>query len=193
MLEVLPLANGHVLHACWLPDRLKPDELQLWQLWALRPQRPSFIRIHGRYVAMPRWQQVYGADYHFTGSMHPALPVPAEFHSYLDWGRAEIEPRLNGVVVNWYDAALGHYIGKHRDSTRRMCLGAPIVMISMGAPRTLRMRPWRGRGTWDFPTSHGRVYVLPYETNLAWTHEVPLFASDEGERISITLRAFEPV
>ena len=36
----------------------------------------------------------------------------------------------------------------------------------------------------------GGVFVMPYATNLAWTHEVPHFARDRGRRVSVTLRAF---
>ena len=41
----------------------------------------------------------------------------------------------------------------------------------------------------DLEAAHGTVFVMPYETNLAWTHEVPCFARDEGRRVSVTLRA----
>jgi hypothetical protein len=34
------------------------------------------------------------------------------------------------------------------------------------------------------------VFVLPYDTNQAWTHEVPHSAPIGGRRISVTLRAF---
>ncbi len=109
------------------------------------------------------------------------------------WACEKIDARLNGILVNWYDATLGHYIGKHRDSTANMISGAPIVTISFGESRIFRLRPWRGIGYQDFPTSSGSVFIMPYDTNLSWTHEVPSSAKNRGRRISITLRAFEAV
>jgi hypothetical protein len=32
---------------------------------------------------------------------------------------------------------------------------------------------------------------MPYDTNLAWKHQVPKAAKRLGRRISVTLRAFE--
>lgn len=99
---------------------------------------------------------------------------------------------FNGILLNWYDGALGHYSGKHRDSWANMIDGAPIVTISLGDERVFRLRPWRSAGTpIDFAAVSGAVFIMPYETNLAWTHEVPKSARHTGRRISVTLRAFK--
>lgn len=185
------LDDEHVLFVGELPAELVPDEEGFERLWEMHPNEYQEIHLHGRQVRTPRWMRAYGADYHFSGQVSEAAPVPEEFEPIHDWVRATVDPRLNGFLVIWYDAALGHYIGKHRDSTRNMIEGAPIITISLGAERVFRMRPWKGSGFRDFPTTPGRVFVMPYDTNLAWTHEVPKRASDEGRRISLTLRAFE--
>ena len=59
----------------------------------------------------------------------------------LEWSRSEIHDGLNGVLLNWYDGTLGHYIGKHRDSTTNMVSGTPIVTVSLGEARVFRLRP----------------------------------------------------
>lgn len=102
-----------------------------------------------------------------------------------------VDERLNGMLLNWYDGSLGHYIGKHRDSTKKLVHGVPIVTISFGEQRTFRLRPWKKKGTRDFAARCGSVFVMPFETNLAWTHEVPRSAKCQSRRISVTLRAFE--
>jgi alkylated DNA repair dioxygenase AlkB len=109
---------------------------------------------------------------------------------FLSWAREAVDARLNGLLFNWYDAERAHYIGKHRDSTKNMIEGAPIVTISLGASRLFRLRPWRKPGIVDLEADHGAVIVIPYATNLEWTHEVPHRAADHGRRISITLRGF---
>jgi alkylated DNA repair dioxygenase AlkB len=174
-----------------LPDSLIPDPGTFERWWDLHPEAFHEIQMHGRKVMTPRWQQAYGADYRYTGSTNRALPVPDALAPLHAWLLAEIDPRLNGLLLNWYDAARGHYIGKHRDSTINMVEGAPIVTLSFGAPRVFRIRKWKGFDQHDIPTGHGTMIVMPYATNLAWTHEVPHSAKTTGRRISITARAFE--
>lgn len=167
------------------------SESALVELWQEHPSEFRMITMHGRPVETPRWQQAYGVDYHYSGQTNTALPVPSALMPMVGYVQAEIDERLNGILLNWYDATLGHYIGKHRDSTKNMVAGAPIVTVSLGATRTFRLRPWRGAGFTDFSAHDGAVFVMPYATNLAYTHEVPHFARDCGRRISVTFRAFE--
>lgn len=105
--------------------------------------------------------------------------------------RAQVDRRLNGLLVNWYDASLGHYIGQHRDKTRTLVKGTPIVTASFGDPRVFRLRPYR-RDTdgHDLLMTPGTVILIPWETNETWTHGVPK-PSGQGRRVSITIRAFQ--
>src|SRR5207247_7035590 len=95
----------------------------------------------------------------------------------------------NCILVNWYDSILLHYIGRHRDSIENVVPSTPIVTISFGEERMFRLRPWRGRGHVDFPAVNGVVFIMPFETNLNWTHELPRSKRRRGRRISVTLRA----
>lgn len=175
-----------------LPAELAPSAAERAELWNAHPAERHTIQMHGRAVQTPRWQQAFGADYFYTGRVNQALPLSPLLRRLLEWTRAAIDPRLNGVLVNWYDAAFKHYIGPHRDSTESMVDGAPIVTISLGEPRTFRLRRWRRKDVppCDFIAADGAMFILPFETNRAFTHEVPHFARDRGRRISITLRAF---
>jgi alkylated DNA repair dioxygenase AlkB len=189
--ETVALDARNALEVGRLPDELSERYREIFpEVWSLHPETFHTITIHGKPVPTPRWQQAYGADYHYTGTTNRALPVPALLEPLHAWAR-EIDRRLNGVLLNWYEPEREHYIGKHRDSTVSMIEGAPIVTVSLGGARTFRLRPWRGEGKRDFRADHGTVFVMPYATNLAWTHEVPHFARDSGRRISVTLRAFK--
>ena len=161
-------------------------------LWALHPEKYLEIFVHGRWVDSPRWQQSYGRDYAYSGQLSLEHPLPESLEPFLCWGQERIDARLDGVLLNWYDGKLGHSIGKHRDSRQGLIPGSPIVTISLGEERTFRLRRYgrKGDGFRDFPARQGRVFVMPYETNLAWTHEVPSFKRWTERRISITLRAF---
>jgi alkylated DNA repair dioxygenase AlkB len=167
------------------------NQAELNNLWDIHPCDAHEIKMYGRFVKAPRWQQVYGVDYHYTGRVNKALPIPSLLEPLGQWSKEKINNHLNGMVVNWYDGKLGHYMGKHRDSTTNMLSGAPIVVISFGEERIFRLRPWKGEGYKDFVTKHRCVFVIPYETNQAWTHEVPFSKKYQGQRISLTLRAFD--
>lgn len=184
------LEDGHAFYEGRLPEKLVIAGEAFEELWGMHPEEYQRIRIHGRWVRTPRWQQAYGADYHYTGQVNRALPVPPLVQPLLDWAREVVDGRLNGVLLNWYDGGLGHYMGKHRDSTVHMLPDAPIVTISLGAERTFRLRPWKGSGRLDFAAPPGAVFVMPYDTNLAWTHEVPKSANCRGRRISVSIRGF---
>jgi alkylated DNA repair dioxygenase AlkB len=174
-----------------LPTKLRPDATQFEALWALHPRAFHTIMTHGRLVPTPRWQQAYGADYRYAGNTNPGLPVIPPMEPFLNWARHAIEPRLNGLLFNWYDGRLGHYIGAHRDSTAGVVVGTPIVTISLGEARVFRLRPYKGKGFIDIPVADSMVLVIPWEVNARFTHEVPASRHAKGRRISITLRAFE--
>ena len=174
-----------------LPDHLRLSAPGFEELWDLHPDDYHEIKMHGRLVKTPRWQQAYGADYHYTGRVNKALAVPALLQPLLEWSQNVVAAELNGILLNWYDGSLGHYIGRHRDSIKNMVVGAPIVTISFGEARTFRLRPWKQSGYKDFPAPDGQVFVMPFVTNLAWTHEVPRSLRHQQRRISVTIRAFE--
>lgn len=141
--EVTHLDEHREFHCGRLPDALVPDEAGFESLWAMHPEEYHEITMHGRRVKTPRWQQAYGRDYHYTGRTNTALPLTDKLTPFLRWANETIDPRLNGLLLNWYDGSRGHYIGKHRDSVTNMIEGAPIVTISLGDERIFRLRPWR--------------------------------------------------
>lgn len=167
--------------------RLPPDAFDA--LWQTHPHGYHEIRMRCGLVETPRWQQAYGHDYHYTGRVNQALAMTPQLEPFLEYPR-QIDPGFNGLLINWYDAGLGHYIGRHRDSRKGLVAGSRIVTMSLGQSRIFRLRPWKGDGRVDFQAFHGWVGVMPFDTNLKWTHEV-LKTRTPGQRISITARAFE--
>lgn len=188
--ECHDLDGRHAFYAGRLPEALAVDAARFEELWAMHPGEYHVIRMHGRPVKTPRWQQAYGRDYHYTGRVNAALPAPPLLEPLLAWGREAVDARLNGILLNWYDGALGHYIGPHHDSTRNLAIGAPIVTVSLGEERVFRLTLPKTKQRRDFPAADGTVFVTPYDTNLAWKHEVPKSAGRRGRRVSVTLRAF---
>lgn len=184
------LDDQHLLWQGQLPQQLLPTEAQFQRLWNLHPAAYSTLKVHGRTVKTPRWEQAYNRSYCYSGYANLALPVPAAIAHFWQWVKTAIDARLNGILMTWYDGSLGHYIGKHRDRIDPLIPGSPIVTLSLGQSRVFRLRPWQGKGYQDFLTTAGTVFVVPYATNLAWTHEVPAAKKYLGMRIAITFRAF---
>jgi alkylated DNA repair dioxygenase AlkB len=177
-----------------LPEELARDaHARFGELWDLHPSEFYEMKqpFTGKSIPVPRWQQAYGRDYRYSGNVNRALPISPLLEPYLVWARGEFDERLNGLLLNWYDAEREHRIGPHRDSTVGLVEGAPIVTISLGATRVFRLWPAKGKGFVDFEAAHGTVFLLLWETNLHVKHGVPHRARDEGRRISITARAFE--
>ncbi|MBX7168077.1 MAG: alpha-ketoglutarate-dependent dioxygenase AlkB [Pirellulales bacterium] len=160
-------------------------------LWQARPAEQGKAKMFGRQVTTRRWTRAYEHAYAFSGiteEQHALLPELAPLY---DWAR-ELDPRLNGLLVNWYSGDDQHQITEHHDKWQQLVAGAPIIMVSLGAPRTFRMVHPKTRAKHDFPVEHGSVIILPSDTNRVWKHAVLHFAGDCGQRISVTMRSFLP-
>ena len=173
-----------------LPTELVPDQDSFETFWNLHPEAYHSIKLFEKVLKTPRWQQAYNKDYQYSGSKNNAEPVPEILKPYWQWCQDNIHTELNGLLLNWYDGSLGHYIGKHRDSIDGLVQGTPIVTISFGQERIFRMRPWQGTGFKDFKAENGDIVIIPWDTNMNWTHEVPKFKKYAARRISVTLREF---
>jgi hypothetical protein len=83
--EAHVLEDGHRFFVGRLPAELCPAESGFEALRDLHPNDYHVIKIHGRPVKTPRWQQAYGADYHYTGRpLHRAAQGQHQEHGA--WG-----------------------------------------------------------------------------------------------------------
>ncbi len=195
------LGDGNSVSIGKVPDHLLLNDKEFETLWQMHPSEHNRILIHGRQTPIPRWHRAFGNDYRFSGQVATALDVPAILKPLLEWGRVAVDDRLNGILVNWYDGALGHYIGPHHDDQRQLVVGTSIVTVSFGEERLFRMLRARNDSAGetmsnckhDFTATTGGVIVIPWSTNRVWKHCVPKSTRYRGRRISITLRAFRAV
>jgi alkylated DNA repair dioxygenase AlkB len=159
-------------------------------IWNIHPKEFHKVIVYGNEFKTPRWTQTYGKNYFYAGTQSKAIATPKELEVFLNWAKNNIDTNLNGVLVNWYDGNKKHCIGAHRDDIRDLCNNSSIVTISIGEERIFRMRPYKQKGFKDFTLQNGDIIIIPWITNLHWTHEIPSFAKYNGKRISITLRTF---
>jgi alkylated DNA repair dioxygenase AlkB len=185
----IDLADGLFVLVGRVPDLIRLPPARFEELWSMHPTAQPTVVLKGERMLAPRWHQAYGRDYEFAGATSRAQPVPAILQPMLDWTRQVVEPRTNGILVNWYDAAFEHRIAQHRDSPIQRVPDCPIVTVSLGAERTFQMfvhkRPVPIR------VGDGDVVVIPDATNKRFGHAVPHLDGDSGRRISVTLRSFE--
>src|SRR5215468_6341755 len=81
---------GQAFVSTRLPPALDAFALShLEQLWDLHPATLHSIRqpYTGRIIPLPRWQQAYGRDYRYTGSVNVALPIPPILEPFLTFAR----------------------------------------------------------------------------------------------------------
>ncbi|MEK6258625.1 MAG: alpha-ketoglutarate-dependent dioxygenase AlkB [Planctomycetota bacterium] len=192
MFQSIQLDPARTFQVASLPAGLAWNDHQFAEAWVRHPMERHRVWMIKRWVETPRWQQAYGANYNYTGSRNNALPIPQDWRPLLEWAQNEVDYRLNGLLLNWYEGR-DHYIGAHHDSTKSLIHGSPIVTVSFGETRVFRLTKGKGndRCIRDFSALHGTVFLMPWNTNTVWKHEVVKSAKNTGRRISVTFRAFE--
>lgn len=94
------LPDGCSLLLSELPPHLVWDDATFAEVWDLHPAERHVVCMFGRALAVPRWQQAYGADYQYTGSRNNALQLPVVLCPLLTWARESVDGQLNGLLVN---------------------------------------------------------------------------------------------
>ena len=186
------LSGGLTFRSGKLPEQLVWSQEQFEHHWEKHPLERHMVKMIGKLIQVPRWQQAEGASYSYTGSRNNAIPVRRSLMPLLHWSQETIDSRLNGLLLNYYEGT-EDYIGAHHDSTKGLVSGSPIVTISFGETRIFRLTRWECRKRveqQDFSASHGDVFVVGWNLNKAWKHEVLKRTAYTGRRISVTLRAF---
>jgi alkylated DNA repair dioxygenase AlkB len=159
--ESISLSGSHKIDVYRSVPPFTLNQKAFDELWDKHPEQFHTIVMHGKKILTPRWQQSYGKNYNYAGSVNNALPIPDDFQKYLEWARTEVDKRINGLLLNWYDGSAGHYIGAHRDDTRDLMEESPIITISLGQERVFRMRPYQGSGFKDVLLQNGDALIMP--------------------------------
>lgn len=180
----------------WIDEFILPECLafDFDTLWNLHPEEYGLVKMQGKLIHTPRWQQTYGRSYKYSGMNHPELPIPEKFKIFFDWANESGYGPFNQMLINWYQNGL-HYIGKHRDSSEELEPDSPILSISLGETRTFRIRDYSSNEIVDdLQLSNKLVVVMCGTFNNDYTHEIPkingIKGLSSGKRINITFRKF---
>ena len=139
-------------------------------------------RLHGQELLQPR----------LTASIPVAAPPPGlevlgTIGAILDdrYGR-----HFERVGANLYRDGRDS-VAWHGDRIARDLPQAVIAILSVGAPRTFRLRPRGGGESLGFSLGDGDLLVMGGSCQRTWQHTVPKVAS-AGPRISLTYRHAYP-
>lgn len=206
------IALTHDDDASWLcvarlPQIMMPTEEMIAEIWQLRPAEHSKIKIFGKDIEVPRYDQAFGRAYNFSGVNHEATPLPALLQKYMDFANqacATILERdydgcqFNMLFCNWYMDG-NHYIGWHSDDETQLYKnrhGETLVFsISLGQQRrfllkhrTIKAKPL----TVDL--AHGDCVLMAGRCQRNYKHSVPKEPKKAmGRRFNMTFRIFKPV
>lgn len=147
------------------------------------PWRAERRQMYDREVDVPRLLCWYGPDDELPD------PVLAEAKNALnDHYLAELgEPFVSAGLCFYRDgrdsvAWHGDTIGRGKDEDTM------VAILSVGAPRTLGLRPRGGGQSLRFPLGHGDLLVMGGSCQRTWEHAVLKTARPVGPRISIQFR-----
>lgn len=150
------------------------DDLLHRQIWG---QRTRWIFDHS--VVEPRltarWELASG------------LPLEPEIlDSVRQTLSAHYKVTFDSVGFNLYRDGRDS-VAWHRDKIRREVQDPIVPLVSLGEPRNLLFRPYRGGRSRAFPLGHGDLLVTGGQTQRTWEHAVPK-VSRAGARMSIAFR-----
>jgi alkylated DNA repair dioxygenase AlkB len=166
------------------------NDYDFQNIWNAHPSEQMKVLIYNKQVVTPRWVQAYGRDYAYSGQVAQSLPIPDWLEPFFQKAK-DISSTINGALINWYDGSLKHKIGAHRDNESDLMIGSDIITISLGEERIFRFRKFKTKEPpIDLVLKDRDILVIPWKTNIQYTHEVPHFAKYKDKRISLTFRTF---
>lgn len=176
----------HLGSGAWLdvrPGWLVGADVLFERLRDVVPWQAERRRMYERIVDVPRLLCFYGEG---DALSDPALgAAKASLDAYY---RSELgEPFVTAGLclyrdgrdsVAWHGDRIGR--GNTEDTM--------VAIISVGAPRTLALRPRGGGQALRFELGHGDLIVMGGSCQRTWEHAVPKTARPVGPRISIQFR-----
>lgn len=153
------------------------------QLFAIIVERAPWQRhtvpMYGRMVEEPRLTAWYGSQ----PGEETLLEIFGDMEAALS---RRYEREFDGVGAALYRD--GHdSVAWHSDRIPDELIEPVVALVSLGSPRTLRMRPRGGGGARAFPLQSGDLFVMGGTAQRTWEHGVPKVAK-AGPRLSLQFR-----
>jgi alkylated DNA repair dioxygenase AlkB len=126
--------------------------------------------------------------YEYSGQKIKALAMLDWMNELIEYVNCKFGAEFNGILVNKY-ANGEEYMARHSDDECELDLAAGVVMISIGAVRTFRIRDKRtGAIRLNVLTHPGRMIQMSGEFQREFVHEIPVERKVSSARYSLTFR-----
>lgn len=169
-----------------VPEYLSKPRADALLAWALRDVhwREERIVLFGRHVAVPRlvsWYGDAGVGYRYAKLNHWARGWPSVLGELRDALARDFAVRCNFVLLNRYRTG-SDSMGWHADD--EAMLDGPVVSVSLGSTRRLRLRGGRAGATATLTLAHGTLLLHQRH----YYHALPKVREAVGERVNLTFR-----
>jgi len=148
---------------------------------ALPFRQRTNVRMYDRIVDEPRlsaWWRVEGGTPEPLPILHDIRLLLAERYG---------EP-FDSIGFNLYRDGRDS-VAWHGDRHRHVVTNPVIAIVSVGAPRPLRLRPRGGGSSVSWELGNGDLFVMGGACQHDWEHTVPKIRVTSGPRLSITFRS----
>jgi hypothetical protein len=135
----------------------------------------------------------FGVPYNYSGIIWPEAPFPTEIMEILNRVEDRLAHRPNNCLANYYPTG-DSSMGFHFDSTENLVEGSGIVVISLGAERTITFRHFDDRTRQEhYLLKSGSILYMSAQMQLTWRHAILADKDLTDGRISLTFRAMKPL
>ncbi len=168
-------------------------------LWNLHPKEYNTIKIFNKTVKLPRWQQVYGLSYKFSGIVNKPQEIPKIIQNYIDYANMLEQKKdnfdgnlFNMALVNWYLNG-SHYISYHSDDEPELIKNSPIYCFSFGQERDFLLKSNKDKNVEKIVLENNSLIIMGGTCQITHKHSIPKRCHKKcpEKRISITLRKFK--
>ncbi|VVU94347.1 2OG-Fe(II) oxygenase superfamily [seawater metagenome] len=189
-----PLEQSWIKYYSNIPENVKINQTDFEILWNLHPEEKGKVKIMGKQLETPRWQQAYGISYSFSGTVNNALPIPPMIQKFIDWAnlKEDSDDIFNMALVNWYLNG-DHYIGHHSDDERQLIKESSIYCFSFGADRDFILKNKTTKENTKICLNDNSLIIMGGKCQKTHTHSIPKRKKINDRRISITLRKFKNI
>ena len=162
------------------PGVLAPDLADAWfrALQANIPWRQQRRVMYERELDVPRLTASYRLD-------DPELPPPLAEAAAL--AVREFGAGFNSVGLNLYRDREDS-VAPHNDRLGDLVPGHPIVLLSLGATRHMRIQGKSSRARLELDLEPGSLLLMDYESQKHYDHGIPKQRAAVGPRISLAFR-----
>ena len=183
--------NSYIKYWREIDNSLKIDDFE--ELWNLHPKEYGKIKMFGKLIETPRWQEAFINDYYFSGIKHKGKELPKCLNRIFK-GMKKLEPSLNGVLINWYLPE--HYIGFHSDDESKLDSSVGIYCLTYldGKSRRFVLENKDTKKKYDIKLENNSLIMMGGTTQKTHKHSIPKLRKKDGEcgrRVSITFRCFK--